>query len=76
MPSGASLVVVPFLLGGGVHAESDVPARVRAVTAQRRVPRDHIELLEPMGGQPALSEILEHVVREACSDRVLTGARP
>ena len=75
VPLDASLVVVPLLVGGGDHAENDVPARVRAGARGRGVPDDCVVILESMGGLPTLSGILERIVRVASGERVLTGVR-
>jgi hydroxymethylbilane synthase len=76
-PPDVNFVIVPFLLGGGDHAANDVPARVNAIAERRGVPPSRVVFLEPMGGLPALSELLEQVVWEARSGRLRlnVGAR-
>lgn len=77
IPSGTHLVILPFLLGGGDHANADIPARVTAHMAPRDVRRNRITFFPPMGGLPVLESLLERVVRETRGDRLLlnVGAR-
>jgi sirohydrochlorin cobaltochelatase len=45
IPANAAIVVVPFLLGGGSHAETDTPSRVLTAAAAARLNRERIVVL-------------------------------
>lgn len=71
-------IVVPFLFGGGDHTEQDVPARIAAGNRRRGAVRGRVIVVEPMGGLPVMSEVLERAVVGSRSSRLLlrVGARP
>jgi sirohydrochlorin cobaltochelatase len=65
IPANAAIVVVPFLLGGGSHAETDTPSRVLTAAAAARLNRERIVVLGPLGELPELYEAIEQGVRNA-----------
>ena len=71
------VIVVPFLLGGGDHADHDVPARVAAGDRRRGGVRARTTSIEPLVGLPEMEQVLEHIVRQARKGRLLltVGAR-
>lgn len=65
------VLVVPFLFGGGDHTEQDIPARVSAGNRRRGTTSGRVVILEPMGGLPAMSEVLETAVVATRRNRLL-----
>lgn len=69
----STIVVVPFLLGGGQHVSSDIPARLAKATPAHGWSHRLI-MLDPLGGLPALGAAIESCVREARPGRTLLTA--
>lgn len=78
IPATATVLVIPFLFGGGEHAMHDVPARVTAGAALRGIPPSRIVWLDALGDLPQLAALLERIVREqrAARPAITIGARP
>ncbi|MGQ0764843.1 MAG: hydroxymethylbilane synthase [Gemmatimonadota bacterium] len=71
-----TLIVLPWLLGGGPHTQLDVPERVhRAAAALNRW--RHIVLLDPLGDLDVVGAAVERAARRATgsSKSVRVGAR-
>jgi len=63
VPTGRHVVVLPLLLTGAYHSDSDLPALLREAGA--RLPRLRASYGEPLGPHPRLLRALERRVAEA-----------
>ncbi len=57
-----TLLVVPFLFGGGSHAEADLPDRVQKAWRRRGGDPVRLEYLRPLGWYSAIDQILIDMV--------------
>lgn len=70
IPTTASVLVLPFLFGGGEHALRDVPARVTAGAARRGIAASRVVWADALSDIPQLASMLERIVLDQ------RGARP
>lgn len=61
-----AIVVVPYLLGAGRHSTSDIPTQVAAAGARHT--GIEIRLADPLGGHPAIIDILLDRIATATLD--------
>jgi sirohydrochlorin cobaltochelatase len=70
--AGRSLVVIPFLMGGGYHARIDIRERLGVDCAATAGPhptsaRDgRIVLLDPLGDDPAIGDLVRDLAAKGC----------
>jgi sirohydrochlorin ferrochelatase len=69
LPRDDAVIVVPFLVGGGGHADVDIPARVLAAAGTAAAGRERITVLEPLGRLPELYDAITRGVRRALTLR-------
>ena len=77
LPAGSAILVVPFLLGGGSHAEVDIPSRVYTAASAAGQAVERVAVLGPLAELPALFAAIEQSVRHAVNPQPVlrAGAR-